>query len=311
MTDWRDTLPAVRGKLVRDADLAPFTWFRVGGKADVLFLPADHSDLADFLRGLPAEVPVTVLGVGSNVIVRDGGVEGVVIRLMGKAFAYIGLDEDGNIVADAGVLDSMVAKFAAKSGIAGLEFYAGIPGTIGGALTMNAGCYGGETWNHVVRVEVLTRDGRFEVRVPSDYAFGYRSVRRADGSPPDGIFTAVWMSFPPGDATKARARIKELLSKRIASQPLSLPNAGSVFRNPEGDHAARLIEAAGLKGHTIGGARVSEMHANFIVNPGARARASDIEALIAHVRATVEARFGVELEPEVRIVGLAANGDPR
>ena len=182
------------------------------------------------------------------------------------------------------------------------EFLAGVPGTIGGAVAMNAGCYGGETWNHVVRVEVLTRDGRFEVRAPSDYATGYRSVRRADGSPPDGIFTAVWMSFPPGDAAKARARIKELLSKRIASQPLSLPNAGSVFRNPPGDHAARLVESCGLKGYAVGGAQVSPKHANFIVNLGG-ATAADIEAVIGHVQATVRARTGVELVREVRIVG--------
>jgi len=176
---------------------------------------------------------------------------------------------------------------------------------------MNAGCYGGETWNHVVRVEVLGRDGRFEVRPRTDYAIGYRSVRRADGTPPDGIFTAAWLSFSPGDAARARARIRELLAKRIASQPLSLPNAGSVFRNPPGDHAARLIEAAGLKGHAIGGARVSELHANFIVNPGGRARASDIEALIEHVRATVRERFGVDLETEVRIVGERPQGEGR
>ena len=176
---------------------------------------------------------------------------------------------------------------------------------IGGALAMNAGCYGGETWRYVARVEVLRRDGRFEVRTPADYRIGYRSVRRADGSAPDGIFTAAWFRFPEGDALAARARIKELLAKRIATQPLSLPNAGSVFRNPPGDHAARLIESCGLKGFAIGGARVSEKHANFIVNPHGQGRAADIEALIAHVRETVHARTGIELEPEVRIVGEA------
>ena len=176
---------------------------------------------------------------------------------------------------------------------------------------MNAGCYGGETWRYVVRVEVLERDGRFVVRTPADYAIGYRSVHRADGSPPDGVFTAAWFRFPPGDATAARVRIRELLAQRIASQPLGLPNAGSVFRNPDGDHAARLIESCGLKGHTIGAARVSEKHANFLVNPGGRAQAADIEALILHVRDAVRGRFGVTLEPEVRVMGEAERGGAR
>ncbi len=174
---------------------------------------------------------------------------------------------------------------------------------MGGALAMNAGCYGGETWRYVARVEVATRDGRFVVRDPAEYTIGYRSVRGADGSPPDGIFTAAWFRFPVGDSIAARARIKDLLARRIATQPLSLPNAGSVFRNPDGDHAARLIESCGLKGHALGDARVSEKHANFIVNPEGKAKAADIEALIAFVRATVLARTGVNLEPEVRVVG--------
>ena len=207
------------------------------------------------------------------------------------------------IYADAGVASPKLARFAALHGCAEAEFLAGVPGTVGGALAMNAGCYGGETWRYVARVEVATRDGRFVVHEPSDYTIGYRSVRRSDGSPPDGIFTAAWFRFPVGDATAARARIKELLARRIATQPLSLPNAGSVFRNPEGDHAARLIEACGLKGHAIGDARVSEKHANFIVNPDGKAKAADIEALIAFVRATVLAQAGVNLEPEVRVVG--------
>ena len=295
----------LRGTLERDVPLARYTSWRAGGTADLLFRPADRDDLAAFLRQLPADVPVHVMGLGSNTLVRDGGVRGAVVVMHdpGAALAVA----DGLVYAEAGVASPKVARLAARLGCEGAEFLAGVPGTIGGALAMNAGCYGGETWNHVVRVEVLTRDGRFEVRTPADYAIGYRSVRRADGAPADGVFTAAWLRFAPGDATKARARIKELLAKRIASQPLSLPNAGSVFRNPEGDHAARLIEAAGLKGHAIGGARVSEMHANFIVNPGGRARASDIEALIAHVRATVKARFGVDLETEVRIVGEASS----
>jgi UDP-N-acetylmuramate dehydrogenase len=171
---------------------------------------------------------------------------------------------------------------------------------------MNAGCYGGETWRFVVRVEILGRDGRFEERPNAAYKIGYRSVQRADGTLPDGIFTAAWFAFPKGDAAAARERIRDLLRRRIAAQPLELPNAGSVFRNPQGDHAARLIESCGLKGCAMGGAQVSTKHANFIVNPGGKARAADIESLIAHVRSVVRARTGVDLEPEVRILGEPA-----
>ena len=294
-------LTGLRGRIEHHVPLARHTSWRAGGRADLLFRPEDRDDLAAFVRQLPAAMPIHVLGLGSNTLIRDGGLRGAVVVMHdpGAALAVA----DGLIYAEAGVASPKVARLAARLGCEEAAFLAGVPGTLGGALAMNAGCYGGETWNHVARVEVLSRDGRFEVRQRDDYRAGYRSLRRADGSPPDGIFTAAWLSFAPGDATKARARIRELLAKRIASQPLSLPNAGSVFRNPPGDHAARLIEAAGLKGHAIGGARVSEMHANFIVNPGGRARAADIEALIGHVRAVVQATFGVALEPEVRIVG--------
>jgi len=294
----------LRGVLTRDAPLGRYTSWRTGGAADILYRPADRDDLAQFVRTLPPATPITVLGLGSNTLVRDGGVRGAVVVMHdpGAALAVA----DGLLYVDAGVACPKLARFAAMHGCAQAEFLAGIPGTIGGALAMNAGCYGGETWRYVVRVEVLGRDGRFVVRTPADYAIGYRSVHRADGSAPDGVFTAAWFQFPPGDATAARARIRELLSQRIASQPLGLPNAGSVFRNPDGDHAARLIESCGLKGHAIGAARVSEKHANFIVNPGGKARAADIEALIAHVRATVAERTGVDLEAEVRIIGETA-----
>ncbi|MFO1323006.1 MAG: UDP-N-acetylmuramate dehydrogenase [Burkholderiales bacterium] len=324
-------LSGLRGVLTRHAPLAKYTSWRAGGAADALYRPADRDDLAAFLRQLPADEPLSVLGLGSNTLVRDGGVRGTVVVMHnpGAALAVA----DGLIYADAGVACPKLARFAALHDRGEAEFLAGVPGTVGGALAMNAGCYGGETWRYVARVEVATRDGRFVVRTPDDYVIGYRSVRLraagppqgarppggeeraalfggethpADGSPVDGIFTAAWFRFPEGDAAKARARIRELLGKRIATQPLSLPNAGSVFRNPPGDHAARLIEACGLKGHAIGGARVSEMHANFIVNPGGRAAAADIEALIEHVRATVHARTGILLEPEVRIVGVRA-----
>ena len=294
----------LRGKLAHGAALAKHTSWRTGGPADTLFVPADRDDLAAFLRQLPATEPLTVLGLGSNTLVRDGGVRGTVIVLHnpGAAVAVV----DGLVYADAALASPKLARFAANHGCAEAEFLAGIPGSVGGALAMNAGCYGGETWRYVARVEVVTRDGRFAVRTPADYAIGYRTVRRADGSAPDGIFTAAWFRFPAGDAAAARARIKDLLARRIAAQPLSLPNAGSVFRNPPGDHAARLIESCGLKGFARGGARVSEKHANFIVNPRGAGLAADIEALIAHVRATVRDRTGVDLEPEVRIVGEQA-----
>jgi UDP-N-acetylmuramate dehydrogenase len=293
----------LRGTLFRDASLARYTTWRAGGNADLLYTPADRDDLAQFLRGLPAALPVTMLGLGSNVLVRDGGIRGAVI-LMHDPGAVLAV-ADGMIYADAGVASPKLARFAALHGCADAEFLAGIPGTVGGALAMNAGCYGGETWRHVARVETLSRDGRFNVRTPADFAIGYRSVREPDGEALGEPFTAAWFRFQPGDGAAARARIKALLARRIATQPLSLPNAGSVFRNPPGDFAARLIEACGLKGYAIGGAHVSEMHANFIVNPARRARAIDIERLIAHVRSVVHAKTGVALEPEVRMLGEA------
>jgi len=291
----------LRGAIAFDAPLAPHTTWRAGGHADLTYVPADRDDLALFLRQLPIFEPVTVLGLGSNTLIRDGGVRGAVVLLHnpGGALAVA----DGLIYVDAGVACPKLARFAARHGCAGAEFLAGIPGTVGGALAMNGGCYGGETWPFVARVEVVRRDGTFAVRTPADYSIGYRAVRRADGREPDGIFTAAWFRFPPGDGEAARARIRDLLARRIASQPLDLPNAGSVFRNPPGDHAARLVESCGLKGCAIGGARVSEKHANFIVNPGRQARAADIEALIEHVQAVVARETGVRLEREVRIIG--------
>jgi len=297
---------ALRGTLGRNASLARHTSWRAGGPAELLYQPADRDDLAQFLRSLPPTTPLTVLGLGSNVLIRDGGIRGAVVLMHnpGGALAVA----DGLVYADAGVASPKLARFAAMHGCGEAEFLAGIPGTVGGALAMNAGCYGGEAWTQVARVETLARDGTFAVRTPADFAIGYRSVAKPDGTPHDALFTAAWFRFPVGDATRARARIKALLAQRIATQPLALPNAGSVFRNPPADHAARLIEACGLKGHRIGGARVSELHANFIVNAERRASAADIEALIAHVRAAVEAGTGVALEPEVRILGEHASG---
>ena len=295
------TFTALRGTLARDVPLARYTSWRCGGPGDVVYVPADRDDLATFLRQLPAGEPLTVIGLGSNLLVRDGGIRGSIVVLT-AALNELTLSAD-LIYAEAGVASPKVARFAARNGFAEAEFLAGIPGTVGGALAMNAGCYGGETWRYVDRVEVLTRAGTFEARPAAAYATGYRSGCRADGSARDGIFTAAWFAFPRGDSRAARARIAELLRRRVATQPLGLPNAGSVFRNPPGDHAARLIEQCGLKGYAVGGARVSEQHANFIVNPGGGAKAVDIEAIIAHVRSVVRANTGVDLEPEVQTMG--------
>jgi UDP-N-acetylmuramate dehydrogenase len=292
----------LRGELRRNEPLARHTSWRCGGAADFAYAPADREDLAAFVRQLPADEPLTVVGLGSNLLVRDGGVRGTVL-LLHAALNELGFD--GNrIRAEAGVASPKVSRYAAMHDRAEAEFLSGIPGTVGGALAMNAGCYGGETWDHVAEVEVLTREGALERRSPQDYVVGYRSVvSRRDTV--DVAFTAAWFDFPPGNGAYARGRIKALLTQRIATQPLNLPNAGSVFRNPEGDHAARLIESCGLKGHAIGGARISDKHANFIVNAEGLASAADVEALIGHVRAVVLGQAGVDLEPEVRIIGEA------
>jgi UDP-N-acetylmuramate dehydrogenase len=270
----------LRGHLTHDAPLAKHTSWRAGGAADTLYVPADRDDLARFVAQLPANEPLIAIGLGSNTLVRDGGVRGTVV-VMHNPGATLAV-ADGLIYADAGLACPKLARFAANHDCAEAEFLAGIPGTVGGALAMNAGCYGGETWRYVVRVEVLRRDGTFDVRTPADYAIGYRSVTlakdRAAGpsqgaikAPSGGsaaaplvlaasvgeLFTAAWFRFPEGDADAARDRIRELLARRILTQPLDQPNAGSVFRNPPRDHAARLIEACGLKGHAIGGAHVS------------------------------------------------------
>ncbi|HEX3632687.1 MAG TPA: UDP-N-acetylmuramate dehydrogenase [Casimicrobiaceae bacterium] len=294
--------PGLRGELRANEPLSRHTSWRCGGAADVAFVPADREDFATFVRQLPAEEPVTVIGLGSNLLVRDGGVRGTVV-LLHAALNELGFD-GSRIRAEAGVASPKVSRYAAMHDRADAEFLSGIPGTIGGALAMNAGCYGGETWRDVAEVEVLTRQGGFERRPPEAYVIGYRSVVSRRGAD-DIAFTAAWFDFPPGNGAYARGRIKALLTQRIATQPLGLPNAGSVFRNPEGDHAARLIESCGLKGFAIGGARVSEKHANFIVNAEGLATAADVEALIGHVRAVVRRETGVDLEQEVRIIGEA------
>lgn len=275
------------------------TW-RAGGRVAKACFPHDLEDLAHFLAGLRCDEPLLMVGLGSNLLIRDGGFDGTAIFTHG-ALKALHLTADGTIYVEAGVAAPKLARFAATHGFAGAEFLAGIPGTIGGALAMNAGCYGSEIWQFVERVCMLNRKGEAIERTPADFALGYRHCGLKQAS--DEIFAAAWLRFPAGDAATARARIRELLARRVATQPLQLPNAGSVFRNPPGDHAARLIEAAGLKGLELGGARVSEKHANFIVNPGGVASASAIESLIGRIQAEVQERFGVTLVREVRILG--------
>ncbi len=294
-------LETLRGTLRHAEPMARHVSWRAGGPADRYFEPADTEDLQRFLRGLPLGEPPLFVGLGSNLLVRDGGFRGTVVSLH-SARLHPRL-EAGTVHAAAGVAAPKVARFAARHGLAGAEFLAGIPGTIGGALAMNAGCYGAETWDIVAAVTTIDRAGEIRRRTKADYELGYRHCRlKAAG---EEWFLEGAFSLAPGEAAGASARIKELLARRIATQPLSLPNAGSVFRNPPGDHAARLIESCGLKGFGRGGARVSEKHANFIVNPKGAASAADIEWLIEEVRRKVAERHGIELVPEVRIVGEA------
>lgn len=272
--------------------------WRAGGIAQRVYQPADLADLQAFLRQLPAEEPLLAVGLGSNLLVRDGGFRGTVLLMVG-ALTELRM-EDGLIYVQAGVPGAKLARFAASNNLCGAEFFVGIPGTLGGMLTMNAGCYGGETWGVVQRVQVMTRSGELIERTPQEYVVGYRHVALKQAA--DEYFVGAWLKLQPGDVEAAKQDIKALMEKRSASQPLHMPNAGSVFRNPTGNHAAKLIEGCGLKGKRIGGAQVSEKHANFIVNAGG-ATAADIEDLINDVQATVQQQTGINLHPEVRIVG--------
>ena len=276
--------------------------WRAGGAADRFFISTSIQALAEFLRSLPKEEPLLFVGLGSNLLVRDRGFRGtVVLTHSAKKNARL---ESGLVYAEAGVASPKVARFAALQHLVGAEFLAGIPGTVGGALAMNAGCYGSETWDIVRKVVTVDRAGSIRERAKRDYDIAYRHCQLR--SPDEEWFVAAYFDLRPGDGEASRARIKELLAKRMATQPLSLPNAGSVFRNPPGDHAARLIESCGLKGLARGGARVSEKHANFIVNPDGAASAADIEWLIFEVKKTVLEKTGIDLVPEVRIVGEPA-----
>lgn len=284
-------------QVLHDEPLARYTSWRVGGPADRLVLADSVEQLQQFLQQLSASEPLTFIGLGSNLLVRDGGVRGTVV-VMHQALQALEMQGE-RIYADAGVTCAKLARFAASQDRVGAEFMAGIPGTVGGALAMNAGCYGGETWQWVSEVKTINRAGVVQVRARAEYQPAYRHVQHPAA---DEWFLGGWFTVPAGDGKASAEQIKQLLAKRLASQPLNMPSAGSTFRNPEGDFAARLIEASGLKGTTIGGAQVSEKHANFIVNLG-HASAADIEALIEHVKTTVRTKQGVALVQEVKVIG--------
>jgi len=295
-------LPAARGRIVRNELLAPYTWFRVGGPADVLFIPADAEDLSQFLRALPPEVAVFPMGVGSNLIVRDGGLDGVAIRLVGREFGSVRVDGD-TVIAGAGALDMAVARAAGRAGLAGLEFLVGIPGTVGGALAMNAGCYGRETKDVLVSAWGFDRTGQRRSASVEDFGFGYRH------SELEGI---IWVEAVfrghPDDPAAIEARMEDITRRREAAQPIREKTGGSTFANPDPPGSAdqrqawRLIDAAGMRGARRGGAQVSEKHCNFLINTG-EASAADIEGLGEDVRAAVKAASGVDLRWEIRRVG--------
>jgi UDP-N-acetylmuramate dehydrogenase len=287
----------LRGQLLKDEPLSTYTSWRTGGPADYVCIPADLDDLSQFLKQLPASMPLTWLGLGSNTLIRDGGIEGVVVVTQGGLSQLTQINSQ-EIRAEAGVSSAQLARSTARIGSTGLEFMAGIPGTVGGALAMNAGCFGGETWRFVRSVETINRQGEIKKRPLTDFGVSYRHVVR----PEDEWFVAGYFSLIPGDKEKSLQDIRMLLEKRSSTQPTGTANCGSVFRNPPGNYAGRLIEECGLKGKHLGGACISEKHANFIINESS-ASSADIENLIAHVRTIVLEKTGVGLIPEVCIIG--------
>ncbi|MFL5222650.1 MAG: UDP-N-acetylmuramate dehydrogenase [Microvirga sp.] len=293
-------MPDLRGRLLASASLAEVTWFRVGGPAEVLFSPADEDDLAYFLSRLPAAVPVSVIGLGSNLIVRDGGVPGVVIRLAGKGFGTIAVEEGARVRAGAATPDVKVARAAADASIDGLAFYRGIPGGIGGALRMNAGAHGGETTDVLVEARGVDRQGELRVFSHADMGFAYRH----SSAPADVIFTQALFQGRPGDQAAIQAEMERVTEAREAAQPIKEKTGGSTFKNPPGNKAWKLIDAAGCRGLVIGDAQVSEMHCNFLINRG-NATAADIENLGEEVRRKVRENSGVELEWEIKRIGVA------
>jgi len=295
--DLKARMPELRGRLLANQPLGEFTWFRVGGAAQAFFMPQDENDLAYFLRNLPAYIPVTVIGAGSNLIVRDGGVPGVVIRL-GRGFNEVKIEDDHRVTAGAAILDALVARAARDAGIAGLAFFSGIPGAIGGALRMNGGAYGGETKDVLVEAYGLDRDGSLRTYSNADMGFAYRHCGVAD----DVIFTGAVFQGRAGDVAQINAEMDVIKNKREASQPRNR-TGGPTFKNPPGHKSWELIDAAGCRGLTVGGAQVSPLHCNFLINLG-HASARDIETLGETVRERVKTHSGVELEWEIKRIGV-------
>ncbi|RBP17130.1 UDP-N-acetylmuramate dehydrogenase [Roseiarcus fermentans] len=294
----RSAAGAARGRVTYDAPLAPLTWFRVGGAADALFSPADEDDLAAFLGALPREVPVTVVGLGSNLIVRDGGIAGVVVRLGGRAFNAIEVTADHSLVAGAAAPDAFVAKAAATAGVGGLAFLRGVPGAIGGALKMNAGAHGGEISDALVEARGLDRTGAVRILSNADMGYSYRH----SSAPDDVIFTRATLRGRPGDPDAILAEMERITRVREASQPIREKTGGSTFKNPPGASAWELIDKAGCRGLVVGDAQVSTMHCNFLINRGG-ATAADLEALGEAVRRRVLETSGVTLEWEIKRIG--------
>ncbi|TCT13504.1 UDP-N-acetylmuramate dehydrogenase [Tepidamorphus gemmatus] len=290
--------PQTRGRLVANAPLAPITWFRVGGPAQVLFTPEDEADLAYFLGCIDPDLPVVVIGLGSNLIVRDGGVPGIVIRL-GRGFGCIAIEDGYRLRVGTAVPDVKVARAAAEAGIAGLAFLRGIPGSIGGALRMNGGAYGGETVDALIEARAVDRAGRVHVAPKASLNMTYRH----SGAPDDWIFTEALFEGRAGDPAEIAAEMDQITERREASQPIKSRTGGSTFKNPPGGKAWQLIDAAGCRGLTIGGAQVSEKHCNFLINTGA-ATAADIETLGETVRARVKQTSGIELDWEIKRIGV-------
>ena len=293
-------LPAVRGRVELDKPLAEFTWFRVGGPADVLYSPADEEDLAGFLAALDQDIPVQVIGVGSNLLVRDGGIPGVVIRL-GRGFGQMALEDGFRVRSGTSVPDIRLAQFALQEGITLLTFLRGIPGTIGGALRMNAGAHGGETRDILVEARGIDRKGMLHIMSNEDMGYGYRSST----APADMIFTSALFQGAEGDRDEIKAHMDEITAAREASQPIRSRTGGSTFKNPEGEKSWQLIDAAGMRGFAIGPAKVSEMHCNFLINEGG-ATAAEIEQLGETVRARVKENSGIDLHWEIKRVGVEA-----
>ena len=287
----------MKGRLLHHVPSAHYVSWKTGGHFARLYEPADLTDLQQFLQQLPDHEALLWLGLGSNSLIREGGFNGTVIHTP-KALREMKLIDANTVYAQVGIVCAQLAYFAAQQHLAGGEWFAGVPGTVGGALTMNAGAFGGETWNHIARVETIDRQGQLHIREPHEYTVAYREVT----IPEEEWFVAAYFQFQVTDSGIAKDKIRELLNQRKSKQPIGLPSCGSVFRNPPNDHAARLIEACGLKGYCIGDACISEKHANFIINRG-HASATDIECLIHHIAEQVQQKHNVQLQREVKIFG--------